>query len=433
MTTSPSSHHVLPAGATQLQLEQSVADNHQELFCLGATALAGEIKTINDITCTYAGADIEAMICFPGAGIADNSLPLDEMMTYYQSHPPHSIRYWSLAAATTPLLNARLLARGFKPSWPPYWMALDLATINDQHSLPEDIQIKVADNPEHLRIKDLPYSDGNSTIPETLRVKFPERTQRFIAVRKEKIIGHSEVFFTTGEYGNAGIYNVGVIPTERGKGVGRAVVIAACKFARQHGYNYAVLNATGQRMYEQIGFRWIGSGATWHIGNFTTSDLPAAGDPRIHWAEAVGTGNLPALKELYRQSPSAIDTPVANGMTLIQLAAHCGQAHTAEWLIEHGARYNVLDVWDLNMKDKAAALLHSEPERVNTLYDDWLQITLLHIAAERNDTALAQLALSAHPDLSIRDKFYKSTPLDWAGHFDRREIIQLIKKYASGK
>jgi ankyrin repeat protein len=63
---------------------------------------------------------------------------------------------------------------------------------------------------------------------------------------------------------------------------------------------------------------------------------------------------------------------------------------------------------------------------VNFQYGQGLT-TLLHTAADRNDMDLARLALSAGPDLGIRDKFYKSTPLDWAKYFHRAEMVSLIE------
>ena len=123
-----------------------------------------------------------------------------------------------------------------------------------------------------------------------------------------------------------------------------------------------------------------------------------------------------------------LNTPLANDMTLMELAMHCRQPLSAGWLVEHGAVYTVLEAWDLGWKDRAAALLSAQPAEVNRRYS-YLQNTILHTAAERNDIDLAVLALSAKPDLQIRDKIYHGTPLDWANHFGRTAIIELIKQH----
>jgi ankyrin repeat protein len=62
------------------------------------------------------------------------------------------------------------------------------------------------------------------------------------------------------------------------------------------------------------------------------------------------------------------------------------------------------------------------------LYGEWNK-TLLHFAAERNDEELTRLALSARPDLSLKDSAYNGTALGWAQHFGHNAIIRLIEGY----
>ncbi|MEO5998959.1 MAG: hypothetical protein ABIN89_19470 [Chitinophagaceae bacterium] len=54
------------------------------------------------------------------------------------------------------------------------------------------------------------------------------------------------------------------------------------------------------------------------------------------------------------------------------------------------------------------------------------------MAADRNDAELAALALSAKPDLDIKDKMYDSSALNWARHLKKDTIIGLIEKYMEG-
>ncbi|HEY8894675.1 MAG TPA: hypothetical protein VIM79_07660, partial [Niastella sp.] len=65
---------------------------------------------------------------------------------------------------------------------------------------------------------------------------------------------------------------------------------------------------------------------------------------------------------------------------------------------------------------------------VNRQYGDF-QTTLLHIAAERDDAALAELALQAKPDLTIKDAIYDGIPLGWAHYLQRHEIVKMIEEY----
>lgn len=52
----------------------------------------------------------------------------------------------------------------------------------------------------------------------------------------------------------------------------------------------------------------------------------------------------------------------------------------------------------------------------------------LHEAVERNDLALARALLAARPDLHARDATFHATPLDWAKHLRRTEMITLIER-----
>lgn len=417
--------------ATPEQLEQAVAYNHMELFKIKALVQGGEVKTVNGLTWTYAGAANGATVCFPALDENEAGARLDEMMGYYRTHLPKGIGCWSLNPPQPADIGVRLLARGFQPGWQPCWMGLDLATIRTGFSFPGGLQI-YADNdrPVH-ETKELPYAEDGE-VSRLVKTMHAERIQRFIAVLHGKIVGHTSVFLTTGAYGAAGIYDVGVVPLARRLGIGKAVLIAACLFARERGYHYAVLNATGRRMYEQVGFRWISNGLTWWANN--NRFLTKAPQPdQMALAEAAGRGDIAALDNLNeRLTAAALNKPTANGMTLVEIAVHFRRPAAAEWLIEHGAAYSVLDAWDMGANGRAAALLKAHPEQVDQLYGD-LRITLLHIAAERNDIKLAELAIAAKPDLTIKDRVYKSTALGWAQHFQREEIAQMIGRYATAQ
>ncbi len=119
-------------------------------------------------------------------------------------------------------------------------------------------------------------------------------------------------------------------------------------------------------------------------------------------------------------------------MSLLQLAAHFNQPAAAEWLIGQGVSYTALEAWELGWKERAAQLLSGKPGEVNRQYGEW-QSTLLHIAAQKDDTALAQLALEAGADLTIHDKIAGTTPMGWAHYFQRPAIIALIKQYQQDK
>ena len=412
--------------ATPAQLEQAVAQNHRELFYLEALALGGEVKTTEGLVYTHAGPAATATVVFPALTETGADALLDGMMDYFRAHPANCVGCWSLAPAQPADLGIRLLARGFQPGWAPCWMALDLEAMDETHPFPHDLHIKADNHTDTRYVNGLPFATDNTDAQRALRKAYPGRVQRFVATLHGKIVAHSNTFFNSGTLGVAGIYNVGVVPEARNQGIGKAITLAACRYAKEQGYRYAVLNAAARPLYERIGFQWLGDGLSWWlIGNRYITHPPTPA--QVALAEATGRGDTAALDQLaHRFTTADLNAPITNGMTLMQLAVHCRQNASAEWLATRGATYTALDAWDMGWKNRAAALLAANPQEVNRLYDE-LQITLVHIAVQRNDIELARLALSANPDLTIKDNTHHSTSLGWAEFFRRPEIVAIIK------
>lgn len=416
--------------AAKEQLLAAVAWNHREYFVLQARAAQGAVQEADGVTWTYTGPREGGMILFPRLTEERAGEQLDAIVAFYCEHPTDAlIGCWSLNPPQTPDLEARLLARGFQPGWQPNWMWLDLEQIRTEHPRPAGLRIETLQNEPVWDVDDLPYfsremaasrqADGYIT---------PEQITHFAAFLDGKPVGHSTLFLTNGPLGVAGLYSVGVVPAARNQGIGKAVTQAACLHARALGCRHALLNGTGERMYNQIGFTNIGYGCTWWL-NVSRRIASRLTPERIALAEAVGRG---AIRALDRLSPSveALEAPLPCGMSLLQLAAHTRQPAAAEWLVARGAALDVLTAWDLGWRERAEELLKENPELVNRRRGE-LQTTLLHEAVERNDLALVRLALAFHPDLSIGDSRFHSTALGWAKHFQRAEMISLLEAYAA--
>ena len=416
--------------ATDKQLERAAADNYRQLACLEALAWGGEIKEQEGLLWTYAGPANGAVIPFPDLTPANAGRLLDAMLNYYRQHPSLDVMYWSLSPAEPAGIAARLLARGFQIGWLPCWMAVDLDQLNEQCTAPAGVQVQADGDTDIHLLTSLPYSSANNALSPACRKAYPDRSQRFLATANGKVLGQSAVFFSTGEDGVAGIYNVGVVPKARGKGIGKAVTLAACLYAKEKGYRYAVLNATGmgRPVYEQLGFQWKGNGFTWClVEDRHRTHPPTAVEVAV--AEAVGLGDVTALDSIHQASGlSDFNKPLSNKMTLMELAVYCQQPAAADWLISHNADYTALDAWDLGWKDRTAALLAANPQEVNRRYREG-NITLLHKAVERNDEALAALVLQANADLTLRDSWHNSTALGWAVFFNHTPIIDMIRTH----
>jgi len=430
-------HPEILQDADSRQLEQAAAFNHQQLFRKEALTLGGSLLNAEGLSWTSGNSQSPSMVAFPELTEENAGRHLDELMSFYLKHPPKGAGCWSLDPTSPADLGVRLLARGFQPGWRPRWMALDLRQVRIEHPYPKGLTIKADNDTPLVNIKNLPYA--HVIIPAENTTDMPGQWVRFVAMLHGKVVGHSVVFLTTGHRGAAGIYHVGVVPTARHKGVGKAVTLAACLYARDKGYRYAVLNSTGagQRTYEQLGFTVTGDGWTWWL--ITERLLARPPSPQdVQLAEAIGRGDQAALAGFPRHDPFGntdsrlthdfqgyLNQPLSNGLTLMQLAVHCSQPFSAEWLAGNGAAYTVLDAWDIGWKDRARQLLQKDPQLVNHRYGEWDK-TLLHFAVERGDEDLVRLALSARPDLRLKDNAYQSTALDWAKHFGRHSLIELI-------
>jgi GNAT superfamily N-acetyltransferase len=413
--------------ATSEQLEQAVAYNHKELFRQEAIALGGDIVSSEGLFYTTGTVQSASMIAFPDLVPGNVGRQLDALVSFYLHHPPGGAGCWSLDPPRPADLGVRLLARGFQPGWRPHWMGLDLQQLQTYHPFPKGLSI-VRDNDRSLiAVRNLPYA--RVVVPRVSDAAFPGQWVRFVASIRGKVVGQSVVFLTAGDWGVAGVYHVGVVPRARNHGIGKAVTLAACLYAMERGYRYAVLNSTdvGRPAYRQLGFQPVGDGWTWWL---TIERLLAQppGPAEVRLAEAVGRGDEAELALLRAEYPAYdLNRVLTNGMSLIQLAVQCRQPLAAAWLVERGSGYTALDAWDLGWKDRARELLGSDRRQIQQLYGKEAK-SLLHVAAERNDAELAELALGAGSDPHWRDNTWKATPLEWANHFGYTTIARLIEE-----
>jgi GNAT superfamily N-acetyltransferase len=407
-----------------------VAANHREFFILQTRAVHGEVLHANGVTWTDPGLDGDPLILFPQLAPEHASAQLDAIVQFYLERQPRAmVGCWSLDPSTPADLDTRLLARGFQPGWRPCWMGLDLAQLQAQHPQPDGLRIELLEAAPPPEAPQLPYYDpATAAIDRELATRQPRQLWHFVAWLAGEPVGHCRLFVTTGPLGVAGIYDVGVVPSVRNRGVGKAITAAACRQALALGYRHALLNATGERMYRQLGFARIGYGSTWWLSVARLAQNPPSSQS-VRIAEAIGRGDVAALEGLTEGSAVApLDAPLANQMTLLELAAHAQQPAAAEWLVSHGATLDVLSAWDLGWRDRVASLLAEHPERANFRRGE-AGTAPLHEAIQRDDRALAQVLLEAHADLDIKDAQFGGTPLAWAKHMQRTAMIELIERY----
>lgn len=411
------------------ELIQAAIENHRSWFSENAAvAFGGETVRENGLTAVYTPASApdapgEVIWAFPRMEDAEADEAIDAALTYARQRKVRQVSCWSHVPTEPDDLAARLVARGFQWGWQPHWMALDLFKIPPA-DFPVSAALHIAEDEESAwEVDGLPYYDRADAPRFRVHARqMPRCTYHFGARIEGEIVGHSLLHISTGTRGVAGLYSVGVVPSAREQGVGRAVSLAACQFARQQGCRYVLLNAA-THIYERLGFVSLGHGQTWWIYQTALDSLPIAPD-LVAFTEAVGRGDTASLPSL--PPPADLDAVLVCGMTPLEVAARLKQPQAAQWLINRGASPDVIPLLDLGWRDRIPALLAARPALANRRVGEWGQ-TPLHEAIARNDTELARLLLSVRPDLSINDAQFNATPLGWAQHFGRTEIIEMIE------
>jgi GNAT superfamily N-acetyltransferase len=436
-------HGFLPSNASSADRITAAARNHTAWFTATALASDREVQRHDGVLFTGPpGGDI----AFPRLTTTTANQTLDAILDYYRRHrhhrqqgaengsengPQSSIGVWATLPTRPRDLGARLLARGFEWGWQPRWMALNLADTRLDFTVPERLHIAVTDDPDwpDCQVSDLPFfQPADRSKLRCMSAQKPRRTWLFAASLEGQVVGQAVLFLTTGRYGVAGIYNVGVVPSARRQGIGRAVTAAACQYGRALGAQHALLNAA-THIYDRLGFETLGLGQSWWLHDSLLA-APVPTPDQIRFVEALGRGRLSELAELAALPPSALPEDLGArlpcGMTPMGVAVAMRQERSVRWLMRRGIVPTLVQCWDLGWRASVESQLAANPDLVNDLSVAGLR-TPLHHAIERNDHDLFHLLLKARPDLTVKDKEYNGTALGWALHLGRAELIRELE------
>lgn len=392
--------------------------NHKELFEANAGAL-GQVYSFSDLMYTDCGPDRHAMVVL----LADKQTDadLDKMIDTYtdaNSVIPKTIGVWRQSNKETHEISSQLLSRGFQLGWEPQWMGLELEEADLDQTEIEGVVVRRVEPSENLVLpSEVPFSSQNDNSVYVEEMWKDGRVVKFVAETEGKIVGHTDIFFGT----SPGLYNVGMNPDFTKRGIATELVKMACKYARdERGASNVTLNGTGTVMYERIGFYHASNGSTWWLHREKyKKNTPE--QQRVIWLVCQGD-----VQELENYQGS-LQFPLANGMTLVELALHFEDKHLARWLVRNDAPHSIVDLWDLGGVSQAI----TEVDIVNKVVDEGK--TALHIAVERGDGDFVKFLLKHGADTSVQDGLYQSTPLGWAKVLGRAEIEAMIESHSADK
>jgi predicted N-acetyltransferase YhbS len=305
------------------------------------------------------------------------------------------------------------------------WMCCDLGKVQPSPLMDHNFTIRVATAEDYLA-----SADGEDEVAQALSTVVPRRVFHLIACRGDARLGKCILNISTGELGIGILFDMIVIGNERRKGVGKALVRAACEMAINMGCRLVMLNATemGESVYRRAGFRSMGLTYTWDLNTNVLADN-APSDLQVKFLEAVGLGDVEALQSMSESLESGqLHDPTLNGLTPFEIAAQCQQPKSATWLLDQGVVPDIISVWDLGWKDRGSSLLAKHPEIVQREISPFAE-TPLHVAVERNDLDLAKLLLTVPNNMDAKDSRFRSTPVGWARHLNRPEMLSLLEKH----
>jgi ribosomal protein S18 acetylase RimI-like enzyme len=199
--------------------------------------------------CEMFGVGNRASLAFPRAD-AD----LDGALRV--AHERRLVELGCWAEQDDPVLGERLLNAGFQDGWPPHWMAAATARA-EPGSLDEVERVRVCAG---LAAEGVPY--WNPATHDGAEAFAPDRVRHLVVRRGGFVAGHALVVL---DGDRAGLFDMGVAPAARRRGVGTRLTAAALDAAHRGGARVLALNATreGEVLYRRAGFRSAGWGATW--------------------------------------------------------------------------------------------------------------------------------------------------------------------------
>jgi ankyrin repeat protein len=131
-------------------------------------------------------------------------------------------------------------------------------------------------------------------------------------------------------------------------------------------------------------------------------------------------GNFTVVKELLEKYPTLINSNASWTETAIQAAAQTGQAEIANYLLEHGAAYDICTAAMLGSMDCVNDFLLEDPSLVNARGAHGIPLLYFPIIRGRKKAAEYLLSQGADPGAASPDGL---TPLHGAVMFNQPDMV----------
>lgn len=198
---------------------------------------------------------------------------LDEIANHY-ANAGRANGFWIAGCATPNDLTARLRTRNYRCRKRFPAMACDLRQPSPPCEVPNGIRIEKVTNLSRFGPKEPHPSIGPITtdirrfqleVDRFQIAETPRRVIQYFAWEGERPLGAAVVLAASGI---AGIHDVVVKETERGRGIGSALVHACLAHGRESGCEAAMLISTGmgESLYRRCGFREVCRIGYWYRG-----------------------------------------------------------------------------------------------------------------------------------------------------------------------
>jgi len=233
-------------------IRREAVANHRSWLAARASAKQGERVRLSGLSTALVPGG-EATLPFPALASANAGKVLDAWMDSARSAGAGCAAVWSATAEGPPGLGPRLVARGFEIGWQPHWMGIDTEALADVRAV-DGVQVDEED--DGISVPDLPYRDAIEAEASARLVSNPVHScRRWVARHRNRVIGQVLAHRRPDRPEIAGIYNMGVVPDWRRRGVARMLLARLLSEMRGDGVHRAILNSAASTFYFRIGFR----------------------------------------------------------------------------------------------------------------------------------------------------------------------------------